>query len=366
MEQPQARVKGARTESNVMHYDALIAERQRRIAERNLAFHELHQKYADDLGRLMTESVRKSVAAICDEHRVVYNQSLAETIGQADQMEVRRRKLLADLDHALRKQVPNYAELKRVNQTFAGAFRSAVGATSRPAKWQIHPGDWAPLDLGEVWEFSPPYDLSDLFAFAGFIEPSHSGFGLFNQSSVDPRLGFINNDIIFFDDNRLFDRSDVFSAADSVVSVGVNFTAPRRGSLNVGLTMRNLYSRAHIDVTNDFGFSSAHIAVNHDLTLNVVRGDSTVTVLSQPVWPPGAGTLSDPGGDDFHLVLPTTPAGPVTLATQIEGNPIAAGEHIQVLGGCETSVILRASNMDCTIPVALWWYVEKLRVWLSD
>ena len=366
MEQSQARVEGAHTESNVMRYEALVASRQRRIAERNLVFHELHQKYDNELRRLLPEAIRKSVAAICDEHRLTYDQSLAETIGHADQMDARRRKLLADLHQTLSCQVNNYAEIKRVHQAFANAFRGAVDATSHPAKWQIHAGDWAPSDLGEVWEFSPPYDLSDLFAFAGYIVGDHSGFGLFNRSSVDPRLGFISNDIIFFDDNRFLDRSDVYSTADSTVSVGVNFTAPRRGSLNVGLTMRNFYCRAHIDATNDFGLSSANIAVSHDVTLNMVRGDATVTAASQQMWPTDTGILADPGGDDKHIILPTPPAGPVTLATRIEGPPVEPGEHVQVLGGCETAVILRATNMDCTTPVALWWHVEKLRVWLSD
>jgi hypothetical protein len=362
----------SRIASNVKNCGALISAKQRRITERNRVFNGLYAEYQKRMHTLLTEPDRKSIAALSDQYRLAFDQRLAETIGHVDQMAAARHELLRGFDETLRREVTAYSEIKALQQEFTDAFQSAAAGIGRRASGMaVHPGDWSP-DVEPVVEFSPPYDLfhrsssKDQFG-------SDTFFDLVDSSAADPTLGFVNNDVKLIDHNRWDDNVSSrgnSSVGDCDVNVGVNYTAPVRGALNVAVTMRNLYNRAHVDEWNRFGFSSSRIWVTHWAHIEVVRDDSQVVPDDSPVEVASQVILSDgwinPGGGDAHGAIPVTPAGPVTLAALVAGPPLQAGEHVQILGGCVTEILSDVSNMDVTVPVTFWWQVEKLQVWLTD
>lgn len=364
--------RASRTTSNVKNYGVLIAAKERRLTERNHIFNELYVQYQKRMHTLLTEPDRKAVTALSDQYRLAFDRRLAETIGHVDQMEAARHELLGSFDETLRRDVTAYPEIKALQREYADASLSAGHEMGRRASaMTVHQGDWSP-QFEPVQEFSPPYDLfhrsssSDQFGSDHFFD--------FPDSSVaDPTLGFVNNDVKLIDHNRWRDNISSrgnSSVGDCDVNVGVNYTAPARGALNVAVTMRNLYNRVHVDAWNMFGFSSLRIWVTHLAHIEVLRDDSQLVQDDSPVEVASqvilTGGWADPGGDDVHGAIPVTPAGPVTLAALVNGPPLQAGEHVQILGGCSTEILADVSNMDVTVPVTFWWQVEKLQVWLTD
>jgi hypothetical protein len=362
----------ARTTSNVKNSGALIAAKERRLAARNHVFNELYVDYQKRMDALLTEQDRKSVTALSDQYRLAFDRRLAETIGHVDQMKAARHELLGRFDETLRREVRAYSEIKALQREYADALRSAGDEGGRRASTMaVHQGDWSP-EFEPIREFPPPYDLfhrsssSDQFGFDTFFDFSDS-------SAADPTLGFVNNDVQLIDHNRWHDNLSTrgnTSVGDCDVDVGINYTAPTPGALNVAVTMRNLYNRVHVDAWNMFGFSSLEIFVTHWAHIEVLRDDSPAIQDDSPIEVASRVILDDgwedPGGDDVNGAIPVAPAGPVTLVAMLDGPPLRAGEHVQILGGCSTAIQALVSNMDVTVPVTFWWQVEKLQVWLTD
>lgn len=362
----------ARTTSNVKNYGALIAAKERRLAVRNQVFNKLYVDYQKRMDALLTEQGRKAVTALSDQYRLAFDRRLAETIGHVDQMKAARRELLGSFDETLRREVPAYSEIKALQRECVDAFRSAGNEIGRrESTMAVHHGDWSP-QFEPIREFPPPYDLfhrssdSEQLSFDTFFDFSDS-------SAADPTLGFVNNDVQLIDHNRWHDNLSTHgnvSAGDCDVDVGIDYTAPSAGVLNVAVTMRNLYNRVHVDARNMFGFSFLDISVWHSAHIEVLRDDSPVMQDDSPVEVASQVILddgwADPDGDDVNGAMPVAPAGPVTLVATLNGPPLRAGEHVQILGGCSTAIEALVSNMDVTVPATFWWQVEKLQVWLTD
>lgn len=365
--------RASRTTSNVKNYGALVAAKERRLATRNHLFNELYVDYQKRINALLTEHDRKALTALSDRYRLAFDRRLAETIGHVDQMKAARHELLGSFDETLRREVRAYSEIKAAQREYADAFRRSAGdeVGRRTSTLAVHQGDWSP-QFEPIQEFVPPYDLfhrsssSDQFALDTFFDFSDS-------SAADPTLGFVNNDVQLIDHNRWHDNLSTHgnvSAGDCDVDVGINYTAPAPGSLNVAVTMRNLYNRVHVDAWNMFGFSFLEISVTHRAHIEVLRDDSPVMQDDSPIEVASRVILNDgwedPDGDDVNGAIPVIPGGPLTLAAQLNGPPLRAGEHVQILGGCSTAIEALVSNMDVTVPVTFWWQVDKLQVWLTD
>jgi len=95
----------------------------------------------------------------------------------------------------------------------------------------------------------------------------------------------------------------------------------------------------------------------------VLQNDPDVVMASQVILDNG---YVERGGDSFSAPLPVAPAGSVIFSASLDGPPLAAREHVQILAGCETDIMCYLSNMDVSAPVTFWWQVVQLSVWLTD
>jgi hypothetical protein len=93
--------------------------------------------------------------------------------------------------------------------------------------------------------------------------------------------------------------------------------------------MRNLFNRITVSGTDNFGFSSATVNVDHSVFILVVRGGDGIGSRKSVV----SNGWVTPSGGDFNYVFPDVPEGPVVFVADIE-DALHSGEQVQILGGC--------------------------------
>lgn len=315
----------------------------------------LQRVFHDRVRGLLTRDSRTQLADLRAKHRSQWADSLATTVGDPTAMAKSRVKLLAEKREALL-QLPNYHAIQKLRQEFSRDYRRLT--EHRRDRLQVHQKTWVEsLDAFGMQTFEPPFTVSDIVEFPDIpgTDPITS-----DQSATAPPQGLIINDVTWHDDNTFGEINDYNRWAGCHVAVGIDFEAPSSGFLNVAISMKNLVNQIWVRGTDNFGFSSANISLDHHIFVRVLRGDQRVTsfktVFSQ--------TWVQLEGDDFNFTFPPIPDGPAVFATDF-ADALHAGEKVQILGGCETVIHTDVADMDCTARVNMWWQLQKLWVWLS-
>jgi hypothetical protein len=328
------------------------------MQDRNRKIATVRREFHDRVRGLLTADSSAKLDEIRTKHQAAWADLLATTMGDGAKMAAARAKLLADKRAALHRQIPNYDAIQKLQQEFSRDYRR-LASDHQKDRLQVHPSTWGEgLDAFGMQEFEPPFTVSDIVEFPDIpgTDPIRS-----NQSATAPPQGLIINDITWHDDNTFGEINDYNRWAGCDVSVGIDFEAPRSGVLNVAMSMRNLVNQLWALGTDNFGLSSAYIALDHSAFVLLLRGDQRIqsfkTVVHQ-AW-------VQLGGDDFNYTFPHIPNGPVVFATDFP-DALQAGEKVQILGGCETVIHTTVDDMDCTARVNMWWQLQKLWVWLSE
>ena len=365
MPKPQLMPRNLSSRSNTKSHDALTALRHQRFTDLEKELTDFRNAYDEQLHRLLTGSDAKKAAAIRNDARRAFDASLATTIGQPDRMGEANAKARRKMEEALRRDVKCYSEIHDLQRKFSENWAAIV--TKNPARsnaFVVHPGDWTPtVDLLDTQTFGPPFDL--VFANAEGLALNQDGNqGISDDSSsADATLGFIDNDITVSGSNTWDEASNLVIGV-SDLALGVRYTAPTAGSLNIGFTMRNLYSRLHGTLTNHWGFSSGDLLITHSVEGFVARAGTPVDLAGfQEVTRVG---WADPSGDDATFNAPEIPSGPITFTVKVDGPPLAAGEQVEVLAGCNTGVLSHIDNMGFVANATVWWQLESVQVFLTD
>jgi hypothetical protein len=365
MATPAVMSRDVRTSSNTSHHDALVEAKRLRLSELETELIRVRTTHDEQLRRLMTPPVVKTVSAIRDRFRRAFDDSLAATIGEPNKMAEAKDDARGRMDAEIRREVKCYNEIRELQQQYSATWQAiAAKHFSSDDSLVVHAGDWLPtVDVIDEQVFGPPFDLTFASAEGLALNPdAHQGISD-DSSSTDRTLGFMSNDITATGSNK-WDEAANLVIAISDLALGVRYTAPKAGVLNVGFTVRNLYSRLHGSLTNHWGFSNGDLLMTHSLEAVVGRAATPVIFAgSQAVtrvkW-------IDLSGDDATFNAPEIPAGPITLVAQLDGPPLEAGEQVEVLAGCNTGILSHIDNMGFVAAAAVWWQVESLRVFLTD
>jgi len=365
MAKRQLRNRNFSSGSNTKSHDELTALRHRRFTDLEKELTDFRNAYDERLRRLLTGSDAKKAAAIRDECRREFGAGLAATIGQPDRMAEAHASARRKMEEALRRDVKCYSEIHDLQSKFSDNWAAIV--TKKPGRrdaFVVHAGDWTPtVDVIDMQTFGPPFDL--VFADAQGLALNQDGTqGISDDSSsVDLTLGFMDNDITVSGSNKWDEASNVVIGL-SDLALGVRYTAPKAGSLNIGFTMRNLYSRLHGSLTDHWGFSHGDLLITHSVEGFVVRAGTPVdTAGSQEVTRVGWIDLS---GDDATFNAPEIPSGPITFVVKVDGPPLAAGEQVELLAGSHTGVLSHIDNMGFIANATVWWQLESVQVFLTD
>lgn len=328
------------------------------MADLRHALRELEASFAPRWENLMTPAVSTSVRAITDKAQRAWAASLPSTAGHVEQMTQVRRDLQHKADEALRREVPEYASIKALQQEYAAAFRGLVDEHSSRDDGEVviqAPG-WvdANVDSFGLMGFEPPFEVFDLFTVD---VDNHIDVDF---STVVPSVGWVVNDITYRHENTWGDiaRYNPFAFSDS--SVGIDFTAPRSGFLKVAVSMHNLYENIHMSGGDNWGFSWAALRADVRSMIVVLRDDTRIYTFGKTIekgW-------EEPEGDSFSYTFPEFSPGPAIFVASVD-DALHAGEEVQILGGCQTLVHSEVKNMNCRVSVTQWWQVDKLWVWLE-
>jgi hypothetical protein len=347
----------ARTGSTARHRDALAAWRTRRAAELAHSLRMLDASFARRWDTLLTPSVDATVRAITDKALRAWAASLPSTAGQVEKMTQVKRNLHNEADDALRREVPGYASINALQQEYSVAFRELVDQHSRDhAELAIQGPGWvdANVDSFGLRTFEPPFEVFDLFTVD---VDNHIDSDL---SCVVPSVGLVVNDIGYRHENTWGDIGRYNPFAFSDASVGVDFTAPRSGLLNIAVSMHNLYANVHMSGGNNWGFSSATLRADVRTIILALRDDTRFYTFGTSIeqeW-------VDPGGVSFSYTFPEFSPGPAIFVASVD-EPLDAGDQVQILAGCQTWVYSEVKNMNCRVNATQWWQVDKLWVWLE-
>lgn len=326
------------------------------MKERTQEIARLQRQFHDRLRGLLTADSRTRIAELRTDHRTAWADSLATTIDNPAAMAETRSKLIAETRSVLH-ELPDYHAIQELRQEFSRDYRRLV-TEHRKDRLQVHPRAWADgLDAFGMQTFEPPFTASDIVEFPDIpgTDPIKS-----DQSATAPPQGLIINDITWHDDNTFGEINDFNRWAGCDVSVGIDFEAPSSGFLNVAISMKNLVNQIWVRGTDNFGFSSANISLDHHIFIRVRRGDQRVTSFKTVITQ----TWVQLEGDDFNFTFPPIPDGPAVFATDF-ADALHAGEKVQILGGSETVIHTDVTDMDCTARVNMWWQLQKLWIWLS-
>jgi hypothetical protein len=365
MATPPVLSRDVRTSSNISHHDVLAEAKRLRLSELETELIRVQATHDEQLRRLMTPPVAKTVSAIRDHCRRAFDDGLAATIGDPDKMAEAKKGARGTMEAEFRKEVKCYNEIRELQQQYSATWQAvAAKHFGSGDSLAVHAGEWTPIvDVIDEQVFGPPFDLT--FASAAGLALSQDGHqGISDDSSsTDRTLGFMSNDITATGSNN-WDEAANLVIAISDLALGVRYTAPKAGVLNVGFTVRNLYSHLHGSLTNHWGFSSGDLLMTHSLEAVVGRA-ATPVIFAGPQEVTRVKWI-DPSGDDATFNAPEIPSGPITLVAQLDGPPLEMGEQVEVLAGCNTGVLSHIDNMGFVAAAAVWWQVESVRVFLTD
>ena len=352
----------AKTGSNLRR-NPLLPHRAALNAERDGPFQGLASAFNRQTRRLFSKADRRHAAEIAQRVREDFRRASLELRGAAAKIAALKASARRMLDRQLSRALPSYRQLQAHQKQHAREYArlaKVVPAWFPTGEAHIAWGDLVEAEPEGLQEFTAPYPLFDVHT----VDPH--GLMVDDLSFARPTSGELVNKFTFDHDEDTpailglygFIRPE---PASSLASLGVTFTLPRAGRLQIGAALRSLYNQITFSVEDNFGFSSANLTVRLELFVDVLRPGQVIhiprTLLTYGLVSRGSDLSYTMSGLDNTL--------PYVL-NAITDERMDAGDQVQVVVGSEVHVESELDDMESHVDATVWWYLQKVTVTVVD
>jgi hypothetical protein len=310
-------------------------------------------EYRDRMRRLVTDEQIAAVRAVISRARSDWPAASRRTIGDAERWDAERLRYRESLHNAILKIVPEYSRLRELQTAGAKALAEQAGLRYPLFEPVVFPADPVPV------VHQPPFSLSRL----GPLDLDT----VYNMDVTD--RSFVRRDIghIVLDADLAANPGGIWGFNEwfgiippdnGCVSAacGTAFTVPEDGRLQVTATLRNIYSRTNLAITDEWGSSWGSLSVSATAFIAMLRPNGGEVLHS---------TLShrrlESDGDDKSDMLPDIEQRDFRLLANSEGR-FFSGESVSVLAGVFVGAGSVLNDMKIQVRTLMWWVLEELGV----
>ena len=355
MSNPLDRTKDAKVGSNLKARKRLAAADAALFERRLKPIRLAKRAYARQLGAIVTKPVVKNAAEVVRQHRDAYHQAFARANGNGEAIRKALASTRASVGRALRASVPKFAEYEALRDKHSQDRRDLIAKHVLSAQIGLDFGQGEILlpDGVAFQQFMAPYELFDVTP----VEPPSQE----NRSFANPKAGIAVTDVQFRNHHSsritsLFEFNPA-RVGELRSSVGIKFRVPQTGMLTGSATMQNLFAKFVLSATDNLGFSSAFLHVDHTIFVTIIR-PGEIQRFEQNVFSNGLVAR----GDDLGVTLsPILDSSPFTVSFTGR-DAFLKGEQIQILVGQAVRVEIDLNDMDSFVSALTVWQVKKLSI----
>ena len=352
-----------------------------RKAER--ATEDLRRRLLDLLGARKSAQLREAIRR----ERLAFRDMLQPPGGLARDYTTQRRSSRRRIDALLRKHGASRERVGKIIRRYMETLQEILAG----AESKVTPGFHLPSNLDEwmslsplhkhplPWGVRPPVDLKDphrwfvekppwfgfLFRFAFH---GSDNFRIGRQHFLDPAAGLVGNEVTL-DCNSADDSDEATATAEAQIAFG--FQPPVAGLVEVAIDAQSLTSTYHLDIDDEFGFSSAWTRQANYLMMNVLHPnvpEPSLALMATAFPFPGTGqpafTMVS-AGDDFTLDRELLTRGQHYFAHLFSSGPVPAGQSVVVTVGTRSADLGRVDDMQYHGRSNFQWFISSVQVRIS-
>ena len=310
-------------------------------------------EYTNRMREVVTDEQIAEVRATIARARSDWAAASTRTIGNAERWDADRLRHRESLQKAILNIVPEYRQLRELQTAGGKAVAQHAGVQFPPFEPVVFPADPVPV------VHHPPFSQSrlgplDLVA-VNTMNIADRSFVLRDIGHIILDADLTANPGGIWGFNEWFgiippDNGSVSAAC------GTAFTVPADGRLQVTATLRNLYSRTNLSITDEWGSSWGSLSVSATFFVAMLRPDGGEVLHSTL-----SGRRLESDGDNKSDILPDIEQRDFRLLGNTEGR-FEAGESVSVLAGVAVGAGSILNDMKIHVRTLMWWVLEELGV----
>ena len=308
--------------------------------------------YRQRTAKLISDDQLAKARSAIRQARTDWAAASARFIGDADRWDAERRRRRESLQKQLHGIVPEFGQLRELQAAGTRAVAERAHLAHPVFEPVIMPADPEPT------VHRPPFAQDRL----GPLDEWAHNMAVADRSFVRREIGHL-----IVDADLTADPGGVFGFAEwfgiippdhGCVSAacGTAFTMPEAGRLQVTATLRNLYNRTTLSITDEWGSSWGSLWVDATIFVAVLRPDGGEVLHSLL-----ADRKLESDGDDKTALLPAIDQQVFRLLGNTEGR-FGAGESVFVLAGVFLDASSALNDMEAHVRTLMWWVLEELGI----
>lgn len=292
--------------------------------------------------------------------RTAYDRDNLKRVNDSTQSDKAMIELRRQVDRELSRTFsayPAWRKLATAHLREARRIRKRYRAALTDRNVHVDLGDVLPSDLLDSQEFVGPFPLE-------YLDSSHFGdVSVEDRSYTNHAARGFTIQLRFAHDNDLWpSAATVFGffwpgQYSSSAAVGLNFTMPKTGWLQVGAALQNLRNYFSLSIVDNFGLSSASLHLEIRLFVAFLQPGDTSEVATTIV----TGDLDSLGADVTRRGTPVSQSMPY-IVTARSSRKYEEGTAIQILAGCELDIHSSINDMETHVNAVLAWQLNKMTV----
>ena len=323
-----------------------------RLTPAEKALQAAQRLYRGELTRLLPAAQRRKIKTLAAAARAEWQKqgrTVDGDLARRDALKVAARQAL---QRQLVRTVPGYrAALALQKKYHAERQRLLRPGLAVVAGLPVLTG-WPVAPVDEMQSYQPPFPLYE-------IRPAGLATYLADDDSfVWPDSGQIIQNFTFVHNESNWGLASDANFINHFASCGLPCTMARRGFVQVGAEIENLYNRLNFSITDNFGFSHSTLAVETRLFIAIVQNGvfrefGTSTLLR---------TVVSSGGDDISRSISDLDNAESYAVGMVTASRLEEGEEFTVLAGAEIAVDSDTDDMDAHVRATYWWRLKRLTV----
>lgn len=308
--------------------------------------------YRRELTQLLPATQRRKIRSLAEAARAEWQKRARALDGDLAQRDALKAAARQALQRQLTRTVPRYRAALALQRRYHDQRQRLL----RPglASLEGYPELTLSTDMAidSPRTFTPPYPLYEIRA--GGV-PTYLAS---DDSFIWPDSGQIIQNFTFAHNESNWGLSSNANFINHFASCGVPCTMARRGFVQVGAEIENLYNRLTFSITDNFGFSHATLAVETRLFVAIVqegqfRELATATLLR---------TVVSSGGDDLSRSISDLDNAESYAVGMVTASRLDEGEKFTVLVGAEIAVDSDTDDMDAHVRATYWWRLNRFNL----
>lgn len=349
--------KRAKTGSS-LRGQPLLAQRQAAFTKELRAHEQLVRDYRRESKNILSKADLRKAGKISREVNAGWRKLSMNIGGDSLKMDALKSSARGKLQRQFVRALPNYRKWQVLQRSHLAGHRTlddAALAALPNDRVNVAWGDLPVLE-SDAQVFAPPFSVQDVQSL------QNGNFIRNDQSFARPAIGHLVNNFVFDQDEHTNVSDGLWGLltignARSWASCGIAFTMPKAGRLQVSAVLQSFYNKLVFSVQDNFGFSSADVAITVRLFIDIVRGSQLID-LPTAILTTG---LTSHGSDLSYSMSDLDTTTPYTVSAETTES-FDANESVQILVGSEVSIGTVIDDMHCHVNSVLWWALNKISV----